>query len=359
MGNPYYSGVGFFFSGGVSVRFVESTLEWEEQYLSPYAMRTSQSLGRVHWEDPCFYSTCFQQDRDRIIHSKAFRRLKSKTQVFIAPKGDHYRTRLTHVLEVTQISRTVARALRLNEDLAEAIALGHDLGHTPFGHAGEAALQRLVGHFRHNEQSLRVVDVLEEFSPNFSGLNLTAEVRDGILNHTGAHKPQTLEAQVVRICDRIAYLNHDVEDAVRGGILAENQLPTEVLHVLGKTRHERIRVMITDILEASYGQNKVAMSLEIGETSDLLRNFLFKNVYLGSEAKREESKVYGLISMLYHYYVNHPEQFLAAAGSRVEVADYIAGMTDRFAIEEFQKRFLPAGWGWVDLKGGEGHTSFF
>ena len=330
------------------MKFLEATLEWEERYLSPFAAKTSNSLGRLYPEEPCPFSTCFQQDRDRIVHSKAFRRLKSKTQVFIAPKGDHYRTRLTHVLEVSQISRTVSRALGLNEDLTEAIALGHDLGHTPFGHAGEAALNRLVGHFRHNEQSLRVVEVLEEFSPNHRGLNLTAEVRDGILNHTGATTPRTLEAQVVRLCDRIAYLNHDVEDAVRGGILRENQLPCEVVEVLGRSRQERIRVMIEDILETSSGQNFIAMGSDVGQATNTLRQFLFENFYLGSIAKQEENKVYDVISLLYEYYQEYPAEFIRAAGSGVEIIDYIAGMTDRFAIQEFQKRFLPAGWGWRD-----------
>ncbi len=316
----------------------------DEHALSPYAMKTSESKGRVYSERPCSYSSCYQQDRDRIIHSKAFRRLKSKTQVFIAPKGDHYRTRMTHVLEVTQISRTVARALRLNEDLTEAIALGHDLGHTPFGHAGEASLQKLVGHFRHNEQSLKVVDYLEEFSPHHPGLNLTFEVRDGILNHTGKTQPKTLEAQVVRICDRIAYLNHDVEDAVRGGVLAEEKLPKEVLAVLGTTGQERIHVMITDIVDTSLEKNFVTMSPNIQRATDVLRDYLFENFYLESVAKREESKVHGVISMLYHFYQENNDEFLAVAGLDVEISDYIAGMTDGYAIEEFQKRFLPAGW---------------
>lgn len=341
------------------MEFLESRFEWEERYLSPYAVKTRESKGRVFPEEPSSYSTCFQQDRDRIIHSKAFRRLKSKTQVFIAPRGDHYRTRLTHVLEVSQIGRTIARALSLNEDLAEAIALGHDLGHTPFGHAGEAALHKILGHFRHNEQSLRVVDVLEEFSPEHPGLNLSHEVRDGILNHTGVDKPLSLEAQVVRLSDRIAYLNHDVEDAVRGGILKEEQLPEEVLTILGKTSQKRIERMITDVLETSYGKDLVAMSQLVGQATNRLREFLFQNFYLGSVAKVEESKVFGVISMLYQYYLNNPDQFSKAAGPNVAIADYIAGMTDRFAIEEFQKRFLPAGWGWQQVKGGEGHSSFF
>lgn len=339
--------------------FLDSMLKLEKQYLSPYAQKTGASLGRIHSEESNSFSTCFQEDRIRIINSKAFRRLKSKTQVFIAPRGDHYRTRLTHVLEVAQISRTVARALRLNEDLTEAIALGHDLGHTPFGHAGEAALQRLVGKFNHNEQSLRVVDVLEEYSPHFNGLNLTAEVRDGILNHTGKNLPKTLEGQVVRICDRIAYLNHDVEDAIRAGLLEENQLPREAISILGENRQSRFQVMIKDILQTSSNKNIISMSSKVGNATDILRNFLFEHIYIDSIAKQEETKVYGVISLLYHYYMDNPEEFRLQAGPNVEVTDYIAGMTDRFAIDEFQKRFLPAAWDLVELEGGEEHRSFF
>jgi dGTPase len=333
--------------------FVGPILEFEQRYLAPYAARASESRGRMYPEEPCPYSTCFQEDRERIVHSKAFRRLKSKTQVFIAPKGDHYRTRLTHVLEVTQIARSVARALRLNEDLTEAIALGHDLGHTPFGHAGEAALNSLIGHFRHNEHSLRVVDVLEEYSPDFPGLNLTWEVRDGILHHTGDVLPQTLEGQVVRFSDRIAYLNHDVEDAVRGGILREDDLPLQVLEVLGRNKRERIRTMITDILVTSRDRGIVAMSPQVQEATDLLRGFLFEHFYLNPAAKQEESKVYGLLSMLFNHYLEHGERFREAADPQVEVVDYIAGMTDSFAAQEFQRLFLPRGWG------DDGHSSVF
>lgn len=330
------------------MKFLEATLEWEENYLSPFAVKTPHSAGRLYPETSCSFSTCFQQDRDRIVHSKAFRRLKSKTQVFIAPKGDHYRTRMTHVLEVAQISRTVARALRLNEDLTEAIALGHDLGHTPFGHAGEAALNRLVGRFCHNEQSLRVVDVLEEYSKDYPGLNLCAEVRDGILNHSGTGIPQTLEGQVVRLCDRIAYLNHDVEDAVRGEILCETQLPVEVIEILGKTRHERVQTMIKDVLNTSYDKNLITMSPQVAQATNLLREYLFENFYLGSIAKQEETKVHGVISLLYQYYQDNFQEFQELAGTAIEIRDYIAGMTDQFAIQEFQKRFLPAGWGWIE-----------
>ena len=329
----------------------ERTLKWEKEYLSPHAQLTAESKGRVYPDTECPVRTPYQRDRDRILHSKAFRRLRSKTQVFIYPEGDHYRTRLTHVLEVAQISRTVARALGLNEDLTEAIALGHDLGHTPFGHAGEAALAQLVGHFRHNEQSLRVVDVLEEHSPHYPGLNLTAEVRDGILRHTGPELPATLEGQVVRICDRIAYLNHDVEDAVRGSILAEGDLPGSIQAVLGSTRAERIDTMVQSVIEASLDKPCIAMDPEVAAATDELREVLFAHVYVGSEAKLEESKVYGLIEQLFNYYMSNRSQLEKRVGHSVpearlqrEVCDYIAGMTDGYAISEYKRLFLPAGW---------------
>lgn len=337
--------------GGVGLYLWERTLQWEKEHLSRYAQLTAETKGRIYPETECSIRTPYQRDRDRILHSKAFRRLRSKTQVFIYPVGDHYRTRLTHALEVAQISRTVARALRLNEDLTEAIALGHDLGHTPFGHAGEAALARLMGHFRHNEQSLRVVDVLEEHSPHYPGLNLTYEVRDGILKHTGDELPETLEGQVVRLCDRIAYLNHDVEDAVRGGLFTEDDLPSNIKEVLGGTRSQRIDTMVKSVIEASWDKPRIAMTPEVAKASDELREFLFTNVYVGSEAKREESKVYGLIEQLFNYYMNnracleervgHP---IADADLKRQVCDYIAGMTDGYAIAEYERLFLPAGW---------------
>lgn len=329
----------------------ERTLQWEKEYLSPYAQRTAETKGRVYPEEECTIRTPYQRDRDRILHSKAFRRLRSKTQVFIYPAGDHYRTRLTHVLEVAQISRTVARALGLNEDLTEAIALGHDLGHTPFGHAGEAALARLIGHFRHNEQSLRVVDVLEQHSPRYPGLNLTYEVRDGILHHTGPELPATLEGQVVRLCDRIAYLNHDVEDAVRGRVLREEELPRSVTEVLGSTRAERIDTMVKSVIEASMRKPQIAMTPDVAAATDELREFLFATVYIGSEAKQEESKVYGLLEQLYNYYIRNHEQLEQRLGHSISEAelqraacDYIAGMTDSYALAEYERLFLPAGW---------------
>ena len=330
----------------------ERTEKWEKEYLAPNASYAAESRGRQYPSELCEVRTIFQQDRDRILHCKAFRRLKTKTQVFIAPEGDHYRTRLTHTLEVAQISRTVARALRLNEDLTEAIALGHDLGHTPFGHAGEAALDRLAGSFRHNEQSLRVVEILERHSPQYLGLNLTAEVREGILGHTGSSPmPSHLEGQIVRICDRVAYLNHDIEDAVRGGVLAEGALPREVISVLGDSRSQRIDRMVKDIIYTSDGEDRVAMSAEVAQASQELRQFLFQNVYIGSEAKKEEQKVYHILRMFFEHYLARPEELERRLGFALEpeqvkrgVVDYIAGMSDSYAIAEFQELFLPKGW---------------
>ncbi len=346
--------------------------EWEERYLSPGAARSAASRGRLRPEPPCSVRTAFQRDRDRIIHSKAFRRLKHKTQVFIAPEGDHFRTRLTHTLEVAQIARTVARALRLNEDLTEAIALGHDLGHTPFGHAGEQTLDEIFPPgFAHNEQSLRVVDVLE--GPG--GLNLTWEVRDGILNHSGNLQPATLEGRIVKICDRIAYINHDIDDALRGRLLEPEDLPREPIAVLGERHSERINTMVRDLIENSTDDD-IRMSERVRAAMDELRNFLFDRVYIGSAAKREESKARRMLRELYLYYLEHPEEPLRAIGtdrrptptdvvlrpedgsaerripdrdrgaSPVEraVADYVAGMTDRFAIASYRRLFLPSPW---------------
>lgn len=321
----------------------------ERRILSPHACLSSESRGRARPEEECSVRTAFQRDRDRIIHSKSFRRLKHKTQVFTIPEGDHYRTRLTHTLEVAQIARTVARALRLNEDLTEAVALGHDLGHTPFGHAGEDALDEVfLPGFRHNEQSLRVVDVLE----GGSGLNLTREVRDGILNHTGPDRPATLEGQIVKIADRVAYINHDIDDAIRGGILTMEQLPAECLEVLGREHRTRIDTMIRDLIETNWGEPQVIkMSPAVQAATDRLRDFLFSNVYIGSEAKREENKARHVVQRLYHYFREDPDslpgEYLQRARSgdteRV-VCDYIAGMTDRFAIRVYQKYFLPLPW---------------
>ncbi|MGE5552469.1 MAG: deoxyguanosinetriphosphate triphosphohydrolase [Betaproteobacteria bacterium] len=335
----------------------QSQEEEERRRLRPGAALAAETRGRAYPDSECEIRTAFQRDRDRIIHCKAFRRLKHKTQVFIAPEGDHYRTRLTHTLEVAQIARTAARALRLNEDLTEAIALGHDLGHTPFGHSGEEALNRVVpGGFRHNEQSLRVVEVLERRSERYPGLNLTWEVRNGILCHTGDALPATLEGQIVRFADRIAYLNHDVDDAIRAGVLRPDDLPADVLRVLGRTGAARIDLMVKDLVAASWEAPVVRMSAEVWETMTALRTFLFSHVYVGSEAKRDEGKAQALLIALYRHYVSSPADLPPveageAAGGEAEAdvdrraADYVAGMTDRFAMAEYERLFLPAGWG--------------
>jgi dGTPase len=321
------------------------TEELEEQLLSPYACRSRATRGRLNPEEPCRVRTAFQRDRDRIIHSKSFRRLKGKTQVFIIPEGDHYRTRLTHTLEVAQISRTAAKALRLNEDLTEAIALGHDLGHTPFGHVGEEALAEVFREgFKHNEQSLRIVTGLE----GGAGLNLTWEVKDGIVNHTGPTLPATLEGQVVRICDRIAYINHDIDDAIRGEILAPSDLPAECLNVLGFTHRERINNMVMDLILNSWEKPFIAMSPEVQKATDQLRAFLFEHVYIGSEAKREENKARHVVQYLFAYLTDHPHLLPFEYGKRAEtmgveraVCDYIAGMTDQYAVAQFTRLFVP------------------
>jgi len=320
----------------------------EEDWLSAYAAKSKSTLGRKVQEQPCDVRTAFQRDRDRIIHSKAFRRLKHKTQVFISPEGDHFRTRLTHTLEVSQIARTAARALRLNEDLTEAIALGHDLGHTPFGHAGEAALNQVhPGGFKHNIQSLRVVDEIEMGI----GLNLTWEVRDGILNHTGNTTPSTLEGQIVKTADRIAYINHDIDDAIRGKVISLESLPKECLKVLGFKHSERINTMVRDMINASWDKPYITMSKEVSAAMDELRQFLFRNVYIGSLAKTEEKKAMRLVQEIYHYYSNHPQEMSKEYKKHHNfesnednlVVDYIAGMTDRYAISVYQKIFVPSG----------------
>lgn len=323
------------------------TEELEEKILSVYACRSKNSKGRSRQEEPCSVRTDFQRDRDRIIHSKAFRRLKLKTQVFIIPEGDHYRTRLTHTLEVSQIARTCAKALGLNEDLTEAIALGHDLGHTPFGHAGEQVLDKLYSAgFKHNLQSLRVVDVLE----GLNGLNLTYEVRDGILNHTGPHKPVTLEGQIVKISDRIAYINHDIDDALRAGVLRQEDLPRDCLEVLGLRHSQRINTMVLDLIQSSQDRSEIAMSSPVWEAMDSLRTFMFEHVYIGSEAKKEEQKARQIVKELYEYYVDRPQALPEDLLSRVEsegvqrvVLDYVAGMTDRFCVALYKKLFIPKG----------------
>jgi dGTPase len=322
--------------------FASRIRDHEEASLAPAAARSYPAVRAVAEED-CSLRTPFQRDRDRIVHSKAFRRLKHKTQVFVAPEGDHYRTRLTHTLEVTQISRTVARALRLNEDLAEAIGLGHDVGHPPFGHIGEAVLdacarERFGRGFRHNEHSLRVVDVLE-------GLNLTASVRDGILRHTsGAGEPATLEGRIVRLVDRIAYINHDIDDAVRAGVLAVPDLPRAEIAVLGSTGSRRIDTLVHDLVEASERAGDIAQGPEVGAAMDRLRTFMFDRVYLGPTARAEHAKLERVLRELFEFYCSSPDQLPAGEGSLGErVIDYLAGMTDRFAIRDWSDRFVPHG----------------
>ena len=317
----------------------------EMEELSPLAAKSAQSRGRDHPIKPCELRSEFQRDRDRIIHSKSFRRLQFKTQVFVAPEGDHYRTRLTHTLEVSQVARSIARGLRLNEDLTEAIALGHDLGHTPFGHIGERTMNRLIGGgFRHNEQSLRVVEVLE----GKGGLNLTWEVRDGILNHSGNGRAATLEGRVVGKADRIAYINHDIDDALRAGIIRPHELPPDALKVLGKTHGERIEAMISDIVSESEKAGDIISSDLVQSATDMLRSFLFKNVYQDRWRTQEENKCDFIVSNLFRYFMEHPAEmpleYVTIAyreGSERAVVDYVASMTDRFAARLFQKLFVP------------------
>ena len=322
---------------------------WEEQTLSPYATLSKNSRGRAREIEPCEIRTCFMRDRDRILHCKAFRRLKHKTQVFLAPLGDHYRTRLTHTLEVSQIARTISRAMGLNEDLTEAIALGHDLGHTPFGHTGEGVLDRLVpGGFSHNEEGLRVVDKLEN---DGQGLNLTFEVRDGIVNHPKKCHPATMEGKVVSLSDRIAYVNHDIDDAVRAGVLKGTDIPDSCRRRFGNTHSERINSMILDVLRASRNTPAVTFTEEAAEEFDRLRNFMYENVYFNPIAKREDEKARGVVEALYTYYLDHiellPEEFLlhlGEDGAQRITADYIACMTDTYAIQQYQQLFVPAAW---------------
>ena len=322
-------------------------LEREKQTLSPYAFLTEHTRGRDHPYTPCEMRTEFQRDRDRIIHCQSFRRLMNKTQVFLAPVGDHYRTRLTHTLEVTQIARIIARGLRLNEDLTEAIALGHDLGHTPFGHAGERALNELCGGgFTHFEQSVRVCERLER---NGEGLNLTGEVLDGILHHTRGEWAHTLEGRVVRVCDRVAYINHDIDDAVRGGIITAEQLPEEITKHLGYTKSERISSLVHSIIENS--GNDIAMDPQTEKYYDMLHKFLFSEVYLNPAAKSEEEKVFGIAEGLFRYFSAHPEKMSSeyaeiCRSESVEraVTDYIAGMTDHYAIAAYSDIYIPKSW---------------
>ncbi|MCR5684927.1 MAG: deoxyguanosinetriphosphate triphosphohydrolase [Lachnospiraceae bacterium] len=350
-----------------SIRIMQEKREHE--LLSPYASFSDKSLGRDEYEPDCDIRTCYQRDRDRIIHSKAFRRLNGKTQVFLEPQGDHYRTRLTHTLEVSQIARTIAKALRLNEDLTEAIALGHDLGHTPFGHAGERALDEIssIG-FKHHEQSVRVVELLE--NRNGKRMNLTREVRDGILNHQTAGHPATLEGRVVRFADKIAYINHDIDDAIRGHILTESDIPEEYASVLGGTLSDRLNTIIHDIISVSSGTDKVEMSPRVAEAVKGLRKFMFQSVYTNPVAKSQEAKAESLIKQLFTYYTTHtdilPEEYrnqiengdgvsfcevhlysdgeLRKLRTERAVSDYIAGMTDRYAVSTFQELMVPNSW---------------
>ena len=322
----------------------------ECETLSPYATLSIHSRGRDDPEEQCDIRPVFQRDRDRILHCKAFRRLKNKTQVFLTPKGDHYRTRLSHTLEVSQNARTIAKALRLNEDLVEAIALGHDLGHTPFGHAGEFVLNGLCDEgFHHNEQSVRIVEKLEK---DGKGLNLTWEVRNGIERHTGGEDAATLEGQVVRLADKIAYINHDIEDALRGGVIYPIDIPLEVSQVLGFTHGERINALVVDAISASRGQDRICQSPQVGEAMAVLKEFMFANVYTNPIAKGEESKAQDMLKMLFGYYQKNPDELPAdfqairlEEGVDRAVCDYIAGMTDPFAVSEYTRLFIPMGWG--------------
>ena len=328
----------------------ESLEQWEKEYLSPYAMLSMNSKGRQRLEEQCDIRPVFQRDRDRIIHSKSFRRLKDKTQVFLTPEGDHYRTRLTHTLEVSQNARTIAKALQLNEDLVEAIALGHDLGHTPFGHAGERALNRVCPYgFSHNEQSVRTVDILEK---DGFGINLTYEVRDGIKNHQTSCMPSTLEGRVVRLSDKIAYIHHDMDDAIRGGILKEADVPKEIGDVIGYSCGARLDFFIHDIVTTSRGQNDIRMSPDVDEAMKKLRQFMFESVYQNPVAKSEEGKAEALIETLYEYYLEHIDKLpdflkrLLDKGEEPErlVCDFIGAMTDRFAIATYDNIFIPKTW---------------
>lgn len=331
---------------------VREELEYQEhRRLNPLAAFADQSKGRPIADTPRDNDvrTCYQRDTDRIVHSKSFRRLMHKTQVFLSPEGDHYRTRMTHTLEVARIAQTVTRALGLNEDLAEAIAMGHDLGHTPFGHAGENALSSCLGKpFCHNEQSLRVVDVLEN---DGAGLNLTYEVRMGILGHTGPNIPETLEGQVVRLSDRVAYVNHDIDDAVRAGILSNEDIPREITDVLGNTHSRRIDTLVCDMILTSREAGAVVMSPQVENALQQLRSFMFEHVYLNPVAKGEETKAKDMLCRLFDYYVANPwalpETFqpqLSFDGMERTVCDYIAGMTDKYAVNKFTEIFVPAGW---------------
>lgn len=323
----------------------------EHVILSAYAAFSDKSLGRDVYEPPCDIRPVYQRDRDRILHSKAFRRLKGKTQVFLSPEGDHYRTRLTHTLEVSQNARTVAKALRLNEDLTEAIALGHDLGHTPFGHAGERVLDKIFPEgFRHQEQSVRVVEVLEK---NGQGLNLTKEVRDGIRNHSTSGSPSTLEGKIVRICDKIAYVNSDIDDAIRGKVIREEDIPREYTEILGNTLRERLNTLIHDMISSSMDADDIFLSEPMDKALKGLRAFMFERVYTNSVAKSEEGKAEHMIGQLYEYYSRHveklPEEYISMVEHSIctesrAACDFIAGMTDHYAVMMFQNLTVPRTW---------------
>jgi dGTPase len=335
-------------AGPVADSFADRVRAAERERLSPLAARSYDGLGRRAPEEACGLRTPFQRDRDRIVHCKAFRRLKHKTQVFVAPEGDHYRTRLTHTLEAVGISRTVARALRLNEDLTEAIGLGHDLGHPPFGHAGEHALdlavsERFGRRFRHNEHSLRVVDVLER---DGRGLNLNDEVRDGILNHTGPVAPQTLEGRIVKLVDRIAYINHDIDDAIRAGVLQLEQLPAEQIALLGTTGSQRIDALVHDLVETSERASDIAQTPRMAEAMLALRTFLFANVYERGHLHDEKARARFVVQSLFDHLCEHPEELTGRPQDDLcaRVVDRIAGMTDRFAIRHFQELRVPHAW---------------
>lgn len=328
---------------------LEYIYDFENKYFSEYASFSNDSLGRQRYSVPSALRTEFQRDRDRIIHSKAFRRLKHKTQVFLSPKGDHYRTRLTHTLEVMQVARTIARCLRLNEDLTEAIALGHDLGHTPFGHSGEGVLNKLNPNgFSHNIHSLRVVDILED---DGKGLNLTSEVRDGILHHKKNGAPKTLEGKIVSYADRIAYMNHDIEDAIAGGILLESDIPSDITFVLGHSKAERIDSLVTNLVHNSYSKNCISLSKEYELLADDLRSFMFEKVYFNPRAKSEELKANKMIAQLYDFYMNNPTKLPSFYQGLISVwslddavTDYIASMTDPFAVKTFTDIYVPNSW---------------
>ncbi len=325
---------------------------YEREHFSKFAKLSSESIGRERPEDECPVRPCFARDRDRILHSKSFRRLKHKTQVFLSPEGDHYRTRLTHTLEVSGIARTIARALRLNESLTEAIAMGHDLGHTPFGHGGERELKKLTnGVFTHNRQSLRVVEKIERTG---DGLNLTQEVRDGILHHSGDERALTLEGRIVALSDRIAYINHDIDDACRAGVISVGDIPKEYTDILGTRHSVRINTLVLDTIAESEGKDDIVMSESVWTAMDGLRTFMFEHVYRTEYALRQEEKVRGMIERLFTYYMKnidklpHQYQMLSECdGKETAVCDYIAGMTDRFAMNAFSDLFLPVSWGHI------------